>query len=68
MDDLPSKLIEEKDMIYARAYLDIAEGYRDIADYKKMRHFFRKALALCKNPKLYLPYRKLLLAVLGFSF
>lgn len=67
MDDLPSKLIEEKDMIYARAYLDIAEGYRDVAEYKKMRQFFKKAIAECKNPKLYLPYRRLLLAVIGFS-
>jgi len=65
MEDLPESLLREKDMIYARAYLDIAEGYRDIGEYDKMRRFAAKAFSLCKKPSLYLPYRRLMLSLLN---
>jgi glycosyltransferase involved in cell wall biosynthesis len=67
MDDLPQSLIDEKEMIYARAYLDVAEGYREIKDYGNMRQFAFKALSHCKKPALYLPYRRLIIAMLGFQ-
>ncbi len=65
MNNLPKTLLNEKDMIYARACLDIAEGYREVGKYRKMRHFVRKALNLSKNPTLYFPYRRLILSVMG---
>lgn len=64
MEGLPLSLIADKDLIYARACLDIAEGYRDIGEIAKMRQFAAKAFRLCKKPSLYLPYRKLLLSLL----
>lgn len=66
MNELPERLLREKNMIYARAYLDIAEGYREIGDYGKMRRFFKQALRRCKNPGLYLPYRRLVLSFAGW--
>ncbi len=61
---LPDGLLEEKAKIYARAWLDIAEGYRVVGEKAKMRSSLRKALSLCKNPTLYINYRRLLLSLL----
>ncbi|MEA2062937.1 MAG: glycosyltransferase [Gemmatimonadota bacterium] len=64
MEDLPEVLIEEQDEIYARAWLDIAEGYRLIGDFSQMRRCLARAFSLSRNPGLYLPYRSLILSLL----
>jgi len=69
MDDLSEELRRDKNEIYARAYLDIAEGYREVGEQKKMRLFLWRAVSLCKKPALYLPYRRLLASLfLPLSF
>ncbi|MCE5273070.1 glycosyltransferase [bacterium] len=63
--DLPAGLRGEKEAIYARAYLDIAEGYRVIADYPRMRRAWLKAIRLSHDPRLLLQYRHVLLSLLA---
>lgn len=65
MDDLPETLLKGKNVIYARACLDIAEGYREIGEYKKMRRFFKQACGFSWNPALYISYERLILSLLG---
>jgi len=60
MEGISEELRRDKNEIYARAYLDVAEGYRKAGEPAKMRHFLFQALSLCKKPPLYLPYRRLL--------
>lgn len=63
-DDLPETLRMEKDRIYAKAWLDIAEGYRVIQRYDDMYRCVKKTLSLSRNFFLFLPYRRLLLSSL----
>ncbi len=65
--NLPQELRSEKSIIYARAWLDIAEGYRTVGEKAQMRTCLLKALSLCKNPVLYTKYRRLLLSLLQLS-
>jgi glycosyltransferase involved in cell wall biosynthesis len=58
--DLTGSLAAGKNEIYARACLDIAEGYRVIGERGRMREFFVKAWQFSKNPPLYLKYRRML--------
>jgi len=65
MENLPDVLLGERNEIYAHAWLDIAEGYRLIGEYGQMRRCVRLAFSLCKNPRLFLPYRRLTLGLLN---
>lgn len=62
-EGLPERLFQEKKEIYARAYLDIAEGYRVIADRMRMRKSWFQALRLSRKPGLFLQYRRLLISL-----
>lgn len=59
--ELPEHIQREKPKVYARAWLDIAEGYRAVGEITRMREAFRRALGYSRNPALYAPYRRLLL-------
>ncbi|MBN2287889.1 MAG: glycosyltransferase [Candidatus Glassbacteria bacterium] len=64
-EGLPGSLASEKCRIYARACLDVAEAYRVVRDYPAMRRLAGRALDYSRDPLLYLPYRRLLAALLN---
>ena len=62
--ELSETLTKQKKEIYARAYLDIAEAYRQVGDKHQMRNAFMNALKNSIIPTLYIPYRRLLLSMI----